>query len=68
MELPSPNYLGSGALDHFGYSGNDPSLSGHNLQEMIDADMKTEFDDVLIDNTLNFQVSHRISLETFLLS
>jgi len=55
MELPSPNYLGSGALDHFGYSGNDPSLSGHNLQEMIDADMKTEFDDVLIDNTLNFQ-------------
>ena len=58
MELPSPMYLGSGGSDtsHFGYC-NDPSLNGGpSLQEMIDSDMKADFDDVLTGNSLNFQV------------
>ena len=58
MELPSPMYLGSGGTDtHFGYC-NDPSLNigGPSLQEMIDSDMKADFDDVLTGNSINFQV------------
>merc|ERR1712008_150266 len=57
MELPSPMYLGSGGTDtHFGYC-NDPSLNigGPSLQEMIDSDMKADFDDVLTGNSINFQ-------------
>jgi len=59
MELPSPMYLGSGGgseSSHFGYC-NDPSLNigGPSLQEMIDSDMKADFDDVLTGNSLNFQ-------------
>lgn len=56
MELPSPMYLGSGVSDsHFGYA-NDPSLgSGPTLQEMIDSDMKADFDDVITGNNMNFQ-------------
>jgi len=58
MELPSPMYLGSGGSEssHFGYC-NDPSLNigGPSLQEMIDSDMKADFDDVLTGNSLNFQ-------------
>ena len=61
MELPSPMYLGSGGSDssHFGYC-NDPSLNigGPSLQEMIDSDMKADFDDVLTGNSLNFQVGY----------
>ena len=51
-------YLGSGGTDtHFGYC-NDPSLNigGPSLQEMIDSDMKADFDDVLTGNSINFQV------------
>merc|ERR1719400_1293626 len=50
-------YLGSGGTDtHFGYC-NDPSLNigGPSLQEMIDSDMKADFDDVLTGNSINFQ-------------
>jgi len=57
MELPSPMYLGAGGTDsaHFGY-GHDPSLNGGpSLQEMIDSDMKADFDDVLSGSGLNLQ-------------
>ena len=56
MELPSPMYLGSGGSEssHFGYS--DPSLnSGLSLQEMIDSDIKADFDDVMQSNPSSFQ-------------
>ena len=52
-------YLGAGGTDsaHFGY-GHDPSLNGGpSLQEMIDSDMKADFDDVLSGSGLNLQVS-----------
>lgn len=56
MELPSPMYLGSGGSDsQFGYCS-DPSLNGGpSLQEMIDSDMKADFDDVLTGNGISFQ-------------
>ena len=54
MELPSPMYLGAGPgsdLTH-GLGFNDPAVGGLPLQDMIDSDMKADFDD--ISNT-NFQ-------------
>ena len=50
-------YLGSGGSEasHFGYSS-DPSLnSGLSLQEMIDSDIKADFDDVMQSNPSSFQ-------------
>lgn len=63
MELPSPMYLGSGGSDssHLGY---DPHLGGGlSLQEMIDSDMKADFDDVLQSNPLSFQVRFQATLQ-----
>ena len=57
MELPSPMYLGAGGTDH-SQIGYDPHLNGGlSLQEMIDSDIKADFDDVLQSNPLSFQVS-----------
>ena len=56
MELPSPMYLGAGGSDH-SQLGYDPHLNGGlSLQEMIDSDIKADFDDVLQSNPLSFQV------------
>lgn len=60
-------YLGSGGTDtHFGYC-NDPSLNigGPSLQEMIDSDMKADFDDVLTGNSINFQVRKILKIPGF---
>lgn len=55
MELPSPMYLGAGGSDH-SQLGFDPHLNGGlSLQEMIDSDIKADFDDVLQSNPLSFQ-------------
>lgn len=55
MELPSPMYLGAGGSDH-SQLGYDPHLNGGlSLQEMIDSDIKADFDDVLQSNPLSFQ-------------
>jgi hypothetical protein len=55
MELPSPMYLGAGGTDH-SQIGYDPHLNGGlSLQEMIDSDIKADFDDVLQSNPLSFQ-------------
>ena len=57
MELPSPMYLGAGGTDH-SQIGYDPHLNGGlSLQEMIDSDIKADFDDVLQSNPLSFPVS-----------
>ena len=57
MELPSPMYLGAAGTDH-SHIGYDPHLNGGlSLQEMIDSDIKADFDDVLQSNPLSFQVS-----------
>jgi hypothetical protein len=52
-------YLGAGGSEHshqLGYH-HDPHLNGGlSLQEMIDSDIKADFDDVLQSNPLSFQV------------
>jgi hypothetical protein len=48
-------YLGAGGTDH-SQIGYDPHLNGGlSLQEMIDSDIKADFDDVLQSNPLSFQ-------------
>ena len=51
MDLNPPMYLSFSDTAHFQGMGSDPQLLGLSLQEMIDTDIKAEFDDISCGNT-----------------
>ena len=53
MDLNPPMYLSLSEAGHFHGFGGDSQLLGLSLQEMIDTDIKADFDDITCGNNFS---------------